>query len=120
MRSATPEYVSLGLSSDLNGKIKVCCHCPSVKVSALAQVQAFLFSSTGAPRAQAFFDYAINVFATPTNPKATKAGSVLKTLDPSTYCATFEFVLGQVWQDFSRKRETSSSVMIKATFDCWE
>ena len=117
LQAGPASLTSLQVSTFLqNGKIKACCTCaaPGTRIRAQAQVESVLNGTAGS--AHADFEH-LRSLATAARPRAGTSGAVEKSID-SSYCATFEFKLGQGWTDKSRTRRTVSSVTVNATFDC--
>jgi hypothetical protein len=107
---------ALQMSTDLSGRITVCCPCPFEKVRATWRASAGLSGTAGIASAQ--FDNERPVVTSWNRPSVSRSGVKEKTLDTSSYCTTFDFVIGQGWTDVSKTTPTTSTVRVQATFDC--
>lgn len=106
----------LQMSTDLSGTIKVCCPCPFEKVRAKWRVMAVLKGTAG--NASAKFDDEKPANTSWNRPSASRSGVTSRTLDTSSYCTSFSFVIGQGWTDVSKTIPTTSIVRVSASFDC--
>jgi hypothetical protein len=117
LNQAPRTFVSLQMSTDLNGEITATCPCPFKKVRAIWNASASL-GGTRAGAAHATFDNN-EALAYWNRPRAIKSGTIDKPLDFS-YRAMFRFVLGQKWIDTTRATPTVSHVSVHAVFECLE